>query len=104
MALKLEEMGIRPQQVQDFIPLPMTISGAMYHTEADPFTGNPVYVPKGARERRLQRALIQHNQPANKKYVVEALRRLNKMRLIGKLLKNRVGSGRAKTTVLRKKR
>jgi uncharacterized radical SAM protein YgiQ len=104
MALKLEELGIRPQQVQDFIPLPMTISGVMYHTEADPFTGNPVYVPKGARERRLQRALIQHNQPANKKYVVEALRRLNKMRLIGKLLKNRVGSGRAKTTVLRKKR
>ena len=89
MALKLEEMGIRPEQVQDFIPLPMTISACMYYTETDPFTDKKIYVPKGARERRLQRALIQHNQPDNKKYVVEALRRLNKMRLIGKLLKNR---------------
>ena len=89
MALKLESMGIRPEQVQDFIPLPMTISGCMYYTEIDPFTDKKIYVPKGARERRLQRALIQHSQPDNKKYVVEALRRLNKMRLIGKLLKNR---------------
>lgn len=89
MALKLEELGIRPEQVQDFIPLPMTISGCMYHTETDPFTDKKIYVPKGARERRLQRALIQHSKPENKKYVVEALRTLNKMRLIGKLLKNR---------------
>jgi len=89
MALKLESMGIRPEQVQDFIPLPMTISGCMYYTETDPFTDKKIYVPKGARERRLQRALIQHSQPDNKKYVVEALRRMNKMRLIGKLLKNR---------------
>jgi len=89
MALKLESMGIRPEQVQDFIPLPMTISGCMYYTETDPFTDKKIYVPKGARERRLQRALIQHSRPDNKKYVVEALRRLNKMRLIGKLLKNR---------------
>lgn len=89
MALKLESLKIRPEQVQDFIPLPMTISGCMYYTEIDPFTDKKIYVPKGARERRLQRALIQHNQPENKKYVVEALRRLNKMRLIGRLLKNR---------------
>ena len=89
MALKLESMGIRPEQVQDFIPLPMTISGCMYHTQIDPFTDKKIYVPKGARERRLQRALVQHSMPENKKYVIEALRRLNKMRLVGKLLKNR---------------
>jgi len=88
MALKLESMGIRPEQVQDFIPLPMTISGCMYHTGADPFTGKCVYVPRGARERRLQRALIQHNQPANKKYVIEALRILKKLNLAEKLLKD----------------
>lgn len=104
MALKLEEMGLRPEQVQDFIPLPMTISGCMYYTETDPFSGKKIYVPKGARERRLQRALIQHNQPANKKYVIEALRRLNKMRLAGRLLKNRTPKHNAKTAVLRKKR
>lgn len=86
MALELEDMGIHPEQVQDFIPLPMTVSGAMYYTGIDPFNGKPVYVAKGSRERKLQRALIQHKDPENKKYVIEALRKLERMDAIGKLL------------------
>ena len=39
LTLKLKELGIHPEQIQDFIPLPMTLAGAMYYTEKDPFTG-----------------------------------------------------------------
>lgn len=41
------------QQVQDFIPLPMTIASAMYHEEMD-YNGNPIKVSKGLQERRHQ--------------------------------------------------
>ena len=60
----------------------MTASAAMYYTEKDPFTGKRLYVAKGLRERKLQRALIQYSQPQNKRYVIEALRSLGKMNLL----------------------
>jgi len=82
LALTLKKKGIRPEQIQDYLPLPMTVSGSIYHTEKDPFTGAHVYVAKGERERKLQRALIQYNQPQNKKYVIEALRNLGREDLI----------------------
>ncbi len=82
LALKLKEMHINPEQIQDYIPLPMTVSGAMYHTETDPFTGKPVYAAKNPRDRKLQRALMQFKNIDNKRYVVEALRRAGKMDLM----------------------
>jgi hypothetical protein len=54
----------------------------MYYTEKDPRTGKPVYVAKGLRERKLQRALIQYSQPENKRYVIEALRSMGRMDLM----------------------
>ncbi|MDP3804488.1 MAG: YgiQ family radical SAM protein [Candidatus Omnitrophota bacterium] len=81
LSLKLMKMNIYPEQIQDYIPLPMTASGCMYHTEKDFFTGSPIHVAKGERERKLQRALIQYKNPENKRYVVEALRALNKTAL-----------------------
>ncbi len=46
---------LRVEQVQDFIPLPMTVSAAMYHTGADPFTGEPVFVERSPRGKLEQR-------------------------------------------------
>ena len=82
LALELKKARIRPEQIQDYLPLPMTLAGCIYHTERDPFTGKKVYVPKGLRERKLQRALIQYSQPQNKRYVIEALRSLGRMDLM----------------------
>ncbi|OIO34448.1 MAG: YgiQ family radical SAM protein [Candidatus Omnitrophica bacterium CG1_02_40_15] len=59
MARYLSERKIRPEQIQDFIPLPMTVSAAMYWTGKNPMTGENVYVPKDIKERKWQRALIQ---------------------------------------------
>jgi len=60
----LARRGMRPEQVQDFIPLPMTISACLYYTGSHPMTGERVYVPKTHKERTMQRALIQ---PQNEK-------------------------------------
>jgi len=59
MARYLSERKIRPEQIQDFIPLPMTVSSAMYWTAKNPFTGEAVYVPRDIKEKKWQRALIQ---------------------------------------------
>jgi len=59
MTRYLSERKIRPEQIQDFIPLPMTASAAMYWTGENPFTGENVYVPKDIKEKKWQRALVQ---------------------------------------------
>ena len=81
LSLQLMKMNIYPEQIQDYLPLPMTVSGCMYHTQKDLFSGNPIHVAKGERERKLQRALVQYKNPENRKYVIEALRTLKKMSL-----------------------
>lgn len=59
LARYTKKMGYTPEQIQDFIPLPMTRSGVMYYTGIDPDTGKPLHVPKGKSERAKQRRLIQ---------------------------------------------
>ncbi|MCK9228576.1 MAG: YgiQ family radical SAM protein [Syntrophorhabdaceae bacterium] len=82
LALQLKELGIHPEQIQDFIPLPMTLSGAMYYTEKNPFTGDKLHVAKTFRERKMHRALIQYKNPKNTPLVREALKLLKKEYLI----------------------
>jgi len=83
LAETLHKTGRRVEQVQDFYPTPGTISTCMYHTELNPITMEPVYVPKGGRERNLQRALLQYRRPEKKKLVIEALRKAGRTDLIG---------------------
>lgn len=89
LALRLGELGIHPEQIQDFMPLPMTLSGTIYHTEKDPFTGKHVYVPKTFRERKMHRALIQYKNPKNTPLVREALKLLKKEYLLPRLMPGR---------------
>jgi uncharacterized radical SAM protein YgiQ len=46
------------QQVQDFIPLPMTPAAAMYATGLDYETGEPISVARAAGERRRQQEAL----------------------------------------------
>lgn len=85
LALALEERGIHPEQVQDFIPLPMTLSSCLYHTGVHPFTGEKVYVPRTVGERRMQRALLQHRNPVNRPLVEKALTELKAGHLLDRL-------------------
>ena len=83
LAVYLKRTGYRPEQVQDFIPGPFDLATCMYHTGLDPISGEEVYVPKGARERRLQRALLQFWKPENYRDVREALEKGGRSDLIG---------------------
>jgi uncharacterized radical SAM protein YgiQ len=70
------------EQVQDFTPTPMSVSTCMYYTGLNPFTMEPVHVPKG-REKMIQRALMQYRDPRNRSLVVEGLTSAGRVDLIG---------------------
>jgi uncharacterized radical SAM protein YgiQ len=77
-AIKLLNKKIRPEQVQDYLPLPMTLSACLYHTGRHPYTGERVHVPKNSDERSMHRALMQSNNPNNRPYIIKALTLLKK--------------------------
>ena len=79
----IRDSGCRPEQVQDFIPTPGTLSTAMYHTGIHPLTGEAVYTAKTPKEKRMQRALMQYWLPENRSLVREALRAAHREDLIG---------------------
>ena len=55
LAGEVRSLGIKPEQVQDFTPTPMTLSTAMYYCGFDPYTGKKVYVARGIEEKRKQK-------------------------------------------------
>ncbi len=83
LALFLKKQGIRPEQVQDFYPTPGTISTCMFYTGLDPYTLEPVFVPKSPEEKAMQRALLQYFKPENRRLVLTALRKAGRLDLIG---------------------
>lgn len=83
LAEYIRDIGFMPEQVQDFYPTPGTISTCMYYTELDPFTGNSMYVPKNPHEKAMQRALIQYQNPNHYDLVLEALKKTDRMDLVG---------------------
>ncbi|MGB8931954.1 MAG: YgiQ family radical SAM protein [Anaeromyxobacteraceae bacterium] len=64
----------KPQQVQDFMPTPMTLASDMHWTGLDPISGKPVAVVKDMEEKRMQKALIRWGDPDNRPLVEKALR------------------------------
>ena len=83
LALFLKKHGIRPEQVQDFYPTPGTASTCMFYTGLNPFTMEPVYVPKTPQEKTAQRALLQYYKPENRAIIARELIKAGRADLIG---------------------
>jgi radical SAM superfamily enzyme YgiQ (UPF0313 family) len=88
LALWLKHNGFRADQVQAFLPSPMALATAMYHSGVNPLKrvsrrGEAVYVPKGARQRRLHKAFLRYHDPENWPLLREALKRMGRADLIG---------------------
>ena len=79
----IRDMGYHPQQVQDFIPTPGTLSTCMWYTGIDPLTGEKVYTAKTYEEKLMQRSLMQYWLPKNQEIVRKALHIAAREDLIG---------------------
>lgn len=79
----LRDQHMYPEQVQDFIPTPGSLSTCMYYTGINPLDGTSVYVAKKGRDKAKQRALMQYKNIENYDLVKEALIEGNRRDLIG---------------------
>jgi uncharacterized radical SAM protein YgiQ len=52
---EVKSLGIKPEQVQNFTPTPMTLSTLMYYTGFDPYSGKKVYVARNIEDKRRQK-------------------------------------------------
>jgi uncharacterized radical SAM protein YgiQ len=106
LALYLKKRGLRPRQVQDFIPTPMSMATSMYVTELDPFTQKPVYVAKSLREKRMQKALLQYWDVTQHDLAREALIKAKRGDLIGSSERHLVppASGKGALSIHEKRR
>ena len=84
LALFMRAEGLKPRQVQLFMPTPATLATAMYLTGLDPHGGKEVHVARGGRERSRQRALLLYWKREEAPHVREALRAWDREDLIGK--------------------
>lgn len=90
LALWLKKYGFRADQVQAFLPSPMAIASAMYHTDLNPLRkihrddkDEKVFSPKGLKQRRLHKAFLRYHDPENWPLLREALREMGREDLIG---------------------
>ncbi|MGE5466372.1 MAG: YgiQ family radical SAM protein [Ignavibacteria bacterium] len=88
LALWLKRNGFRLDQVQTFLPTPLAIATAMYHSERNPLRrigpqGESVTVVRGGRQRKLHKAFLRYHDPANWPLLREALRQMGRADLIG---------------------
>ncbi len=88
LALWLKHNGFRPDQVQAFLPTPLAIASAMYHSGRNPLkrisrNGERVSVARGLKQRRLHKAFLRYHDPENWPLLREALSRMGRSDLIG---------------------
>jgi uncharacterized radical SAM protein YgiQ len=55
LATEMKSLGIKPEQVQDYTPTPMTLSTLMYYTGFDPYSGKKIYVARNIEDKRKQK-------------------------------------------------
>jgi uncharacterized radical SAM protein YgiQ len=89
LAVWLKRNRYRADQVQTFLPSPMAVATAMYHSEVNPLRGirrggsEKVETVKGLRQRRLHKAFLRYHDPENWPLLRETLKRMGRADLIG---------------------
>jgi uncharacterized radical SAM protein YgiQ len=89
LALWLKRNRYRADQVQTFLPSPMAVATAMYHSGVNPLRGvrrggsEKVETVKGLRQRRLHKAFLRYHDPENWPLLRETLKRMGRADLIG---------------------
>jgi uncharacterized radical SAM protein YgiQ len=104
LALWLKRNGFRADQVQAFLPSPMSIATAMYHSGKDTLhkisrTVADIPIPKSVKQRRLHKAFLRYHDPKNWPLLREALKDMGRSDLIGNGKHHLVPSFQPKGTV-----
>ncbi len=89
LALWLKKHGYRADQVQTYLPSPMSLATAMYYSGRNPLVpvrrngGEQVFSAKGLKQRRLHKAFLRYHDAENWPLLREALKKMGRADLIG---------------------
>lgn len=88
LALWLKRNGFRADQVQAFLPSPMSTATAMYHSGKNPLRkisrkSEAVSIPRGIKIRRLHKAFLRYHDANNWPMLRSALSQMGRSDLIG---------------------
>ena len=89
LALWLKRNGYRADQVQNFLPSPMALATAMYHSGKNPLKAvrrggsEEVETVRGMRQRRLHKAFLRYHDAENWPLLRDALKAMGRADLIG---------------------
>lgn len=106
LALWLKQNDFRLDQVQTFLPTPMAIATAMYHTHRNPLKkisrdSPEVETVRASRMRKLHKAFLRYHDAENWPLLREALRQMGRADLIGNGKKHLIPSFQPAGTGLR---
>ncbi len=88
LALWLKRHKFRLDQVQTFLPTPLALATAMYHSGKNPLrkvtaASEAVTIVRSGRQRRIHKAFLRYHDPNNWPLLREALRQMGRSDLIG---------------------
>ena len=88
LALWLKRNGFRADQVQAFLPSPMAMATAMWHSGRNPLkkiarNSETVLSAKGRRQRRIHKAFLRYHDPNNWPLLRDTLKSMGRADLIG---------------------
>lgn len=104
LALWLKGNDLRADQVQTFLPSPMSLSAAMYYSERNPLKpvrrsgSEEVHTAKGLKQRRLHKAFLRYHDAENWPLLRDALKSMGRTDLIGPSKKHLVPAWQPKGT------
>ncbi|HEY4784525.1 MAG TPA: YgiQ family radical SAM protein [Bacteroidales bacterium] len=87
LAAELKNMGIFPEQVQDFTPTPMTLSSAVFFTGVDPYTMKPIFSARHPEDKKDQQRFFFYYKPENRNEIRRQLVKMNRPDLVKRLFK-----------------
>jgi radical SAM superfamily enzyme YgiQ (UPF0313 family) len=88
LALWLKAHRFRPDQVQTFLPTPMALATAMWHSRKNPLkpvsqTSETVDTARAGLQRKLHKAFLRYHDPQNWPLLRQALHDMGRSDLIG---------------------
>ena len=103
LALWLKRNHFKPDQVQAFIPTPLAIASAMYHSELNPLKkitrkSEAVKTPRSGQQRKLHKAFLRYHDPKNWDVLRQALKQMGRSDLIGNGEEHLIPYSRASNT------
>ena len=85
LAATIKNLKLKPEQVQDFTPSPMTLATEIYYTGYHPYTLEPIYTARTKKEKNAQHRFFFWHQPSNKPVIISELKQIQRSDLIKKI-------------------